>query len=305
MNNPKVSVCMITYGHEKFIREAIEGVLMQECDFQVELVIANDCSPDKSDAIIQDILRNHPRASWISYIKHEKNIGMMPNFIFALKQCEGEYIALCEGDDYWTDPLKLQKQVDFLEENPDCIIHSGNAMILSDDANTNGKEIYTFDNDETLMLDDFLSINHLLTCTVMFKNIKFQFPGVFSELTFGDWFLYVILMKYSGLKAYKSKRLFSVYRKHCGGVMYSLNARDKYDKHIFQVKTIHKYLDNKSFAPKDLANLNNYFAGKFRAEIKSHLYFDAIKTFKSNFCYSNFRINFRKYLSVLKEEFKV
>ena len=106
----KVSVVMITYGHEKFIREAIEGVLMQECDFEVELILANDCSPDQTDSVIQDIIKNHPKGCWIKYIRQENNIGMMPNFIFALKQCKGKYIALCEGDDYWTDPLKLQKQ---------------------------------------------------------------------------------------------------------------------------------------------------------------------------------------------------
>ena len=78
----KVSVCMITYGQEKYIREAIEGVLMQECDFEVELILSNDCSPDRTDEIIQDIIKNHPKGCWIKYFKHESNIGMMPNFIF-------------------------------------------------------------------------------------------------------------------------------------------------------------------------------------------------------------------------------
>jgi glucosyltransferase len=114
---PIVSVCMITYGHEDYIREAIEGVLMQECDFEIELIVANDCSPDKSDTVIQHILENHSKGSVIKYIKHASNIGMMPNFIFAIQQCQGKYIALCEGDDYWTDPLKLQKQFNILEKN--------------------------------------------------------------------------------------------------------------------------------------------------------------------------------------------
>ncbi len=108
---------MITYSHEKFIEQAINGVLMQECNFEVELIIANDCSPDKTDEVIQKVIDNHHKPSWIRYIKHDKNLGMMSNFIFAMQQCKGKYIALCEGDDYWTDPLKLQKQVDFLEGN--------------------------------------------------------------------------------------------------------------------------------------------------------------------------------------------
>ncbi len=114
---PKVSVCMITYGHEKFIEEAINGVLMQKADFDIELLISNDASPDKTDEIIKSIIQNHPRGSWIKYIKHESNIGMMLNFQFALEATTGQYIALCDGDDYWTDPLKIQKQVEFLEVN--------------------------------------------------------------------------------------------------------------------------------------------------------------------------------------------
>lgn len=116
---PLVSVVMITYGHESFIEEAINGVLMQECNFEIELIIANDCSPDKTDEVIQHILKTHPRASRINYIKHEKNIGMMPNFIYAMQKAKGKYIALCEGDDYWTDSYKLQKQFNILENNPE------------------------------------------------------------------------------------------------------------------------------------------------------------------------------------------
>ncbi|MEO4006306.1 glycosyltransferase [Flavobacterium sp. CAU 1735] len=114
----KVSVCMITYGHEKFIRQAIEGVLMQECDFDYELVIANDCSPDTTDEIVKDIIKTHPKAHKIHYFPHSKNLGMMPNFLFAMAQCKGEYVAMCEGDDYWITKDKLQKQVGILEANP-------------------------------------------------------------------------------------------------------------------------------------------------------------------------------------------
>jgi len=108
---------MITYNHEKYIREAIEGVLMQECDFQVELIVANDCSPDSTEAIIEDILKNHPSSSWIKYIKRSENIGIMPNFLDLLQQCKGDFVAMCEGDDYWVSKDKLQKQVAILELN--------------------------------------------------------------------------------------------------------------------------------------------------------------------------------------------
>lgn len=115
--NQLVSVCMITYGHEDYISQAINGVLMQECDFEIELIIANDCSPDKTDSIITEILENHPKSSCIKYKRQEKNIGMMPNFLYAIAQCSGKYVAMCEGDDYWITKDKLQQQVSILEIN--------------------------------------------------------------------------------------------------------------------------------------------------------------------------------------------
>ena len=110
---------MITYGHEKYIEEAINGVLMQECRFPIELIISNDCSPDNTNNIINNIIKNHPKSDIIRYINHEKNIGMMPNFISALRNVNSKYVAICEGDDYWIDRFKLQKQVDFMEKNLD------------------------------------------------------------------------------------------------------------------------------------------------------------------------------------------
>jgi glycosyltransferase involved in cell wall biosynthesis len=114
-NKPMVSVSMITYKHEAYIKQAIEGVLMQETDFDVDLIIADDCSPDKTSAVVNEIIKTHPNGFRIKYFRHDTNIGMQANGQFATEKCVGKYLAVCEGDDYWTDPLKLQKQVDFLE----------------------------------------------------------------------------------------------------------------------------------------------------------------------------------------------
>ena len=114
---PMVSVVMITYGHEDYIAEAIEGVLRQVVDFPVELIIADDCSADNTESIVQGFIQNHPNGHWINYTKHEKNKGMIPNFLWALEKAEGEFVALCDGDDYWTSSNKLQIQVNFLVKN--------------------------------------------------------------------------------------------------------------------------------------------------------------------------------------------
>jgi glycosyltransferase involved in cell wall biosynthesis len=118
-DEPLVSVSMITFRHENYIKDAIIGVLLQETTFPIEAVISNDNSPDATDAIINDIIRNNPRAGLIRYIQHRQNLGIMANALHNLERCRGKYIAFCEGDDCWTDPYKLQKQVDELQRNPD------------------------------------------------------------------------------------------------------------------------------------------------------------------------------------------
>lgn len=128
MSKVLVSVTMITYNHADFIKEAIEGVLMQECNFDFELIISNDNSPDNTNDIINEIIKNHPNASKIKYYNHQKNLGILPNFLYTFEVSAGEYIAICEGDDYWIDKHKLQKQVDFLRQNPTVVFTFHNAQ---------------------------------------------------------------------------------------------------------------------------------------------------------------------------------
>ncbi len=114
----KISVWMITYNHEHFIREAILGVLSQQCSYDIELVITDDCSTDNTEAVVKS-LQSHPRGGIIKYIRQPINKGILCNAILNLENCNGDYIAMCEGDDYWIDPLKLQKQFNILENNPE------------------------------------------------------------------------------------------------------------------------------------------------------------------------------------------
>lgn len=120
LENIMVSVVMPTYNHEKYIRQAIEGVLMQETDFIFELIIVEDYSTDDTKKIALEYADKHPKI--INVLDSEKNLGITDNYLRAMGVITGKYIALCEGDDYWIDPLKLQKQVDFMESNPDCIL---------------------------------------------------------------------------------------------------------------------------------------------------------------------------------------
>lgn len=221
---PKVSVCMITYGHERYIRQAVEGILMQQCDFEVEFIVANDSSPDTTDKVIKDIIESHPQGSWIKYIQHDKNLGMMPNFIFAMEQCKGEYIALCEGDDYWIDPLKLQKQVDFLEANPDYAICFHNVNVLQDEIIK--EDTITIKVPETTTINDLAKGNYIHTCSVVYRNNLFpELPKYFKESPVGDYFLHLLNARYGAIKCLDE--VMGVYRVHGTSVWSSKTQKEQ------------------------------------------------------------------------------
>jgi len=229
---------MITYGHEEFIREAIEGVLMQQGDFDLELIISNDCSPDKTDEVIQDIL-NHHHASKIIYIRHDTNIGMMPNFIFALEQCKGKYIALCEGDDYWTDPCKLQKQIDFLEANQEYVACFHNADVVENGTKMNDycyiQEDCKIDAKEIIMKGGGI----FPTASLVYKNVV-ELPDFVVSTKAGDTALAFTLLK-AGDFYYMNQKMCN-YRKHSGG-SYTSIQQDK-SKKLLDIKSNLVLLNN-------------------------------------------------------------
>lgn len=115
MDDPLVSIITITYNHESFIEKTIQGVISQIVDFRIEYIIAEDCSTDNTRSICQQYANKHH--DLIRLITSETNLGAVENELRAMNEAKSKYIAICEGDDYWTDPYKLQKQIDFLENN--------------------------------------------------------------------------------------------------------------------------------------------------------------------------------------------
>ncbi|MCW3170513.1 glycosyltransferase [Chryseobacterium sp. 09-1422] len=175
MNKIKVSVVMITYAHEKFIEQAINGILLQKCNFNVEILIANDHSPDQTDDKIQGLLKNiFPDNISINYILREKNWGMLPNFFDTLSKASGDYIALCEGDDYWIDSLKLQKQVDFLEKNTEIGLVATDFNILYEATNKIEKSLFKNKPDRFPIYTNFeqflLAAGYMAPCTWLLRR---------------------------------------------------------------------------------------------------------------------------------------
>ncbi len=111
----KVSVLMPTYMHEKYISQAIESFLTQKCSYTCELLINDDCSKDKTAEIAAEYANKYPEK--VKFFAQKENKGLLENYKFLLSKASGEYIAILESDDYWTDPKKLEKQISFLENN--------------------------------------------------------------------------------------------------------------------------------------------------------------------------------------------
>lgn len=221
---PMVSVWMITYNHDKYIAEAIEGVLKQQTQFKFELIIGEDGSTDGTARIVKEYTKKYPDIIKARF--NNPNIGMMPNMIKTLKECSGKYIALCEGDDYWTDPLKLQKQVEFLESNPDYVVCYHDAKIVDQFGNTvaDSKLPEKFRGDFTP--EELMKGAWALTLSILFRNVVAEYPDEMFKVVNGDTFLTVLLGSY-GKGKYLDQIQPAVYREHQGGVWSSLNEDSK------------------------------------------------------------------------------
>lgn len=271
LENLMVSVDMITYGHENYIRQAIEGVLMQETNFEFDLIIADDCSPDNTQEIVKGIIKNHPKGYRIKYFRHKKNLGMQPNGLFAYEQCQGKYVAICEGDDYWTDPLKLQKQIDFLEANPDYTFSMGKVDMLIDETGEilKRKEFVNPSNNDTYSLKDYLKNPFSQTSSFVFRNCNEPFPVWFKKVHAGDQSLVVIKTGVNGKIKYHSD-LFSIYRLNSNSVTFS-STYDVYEKFKETLKYWQSFLGNDyDFVLKVLGFKNNQYI-KF-SQSKSRIY---------------------------------
>lgn len=217
IHKPVVSICCITYNHEAYIEDALEGFLIQKTDFPFEILIHDDASTDACGEIIRSYTSKYP--SIIKPIIQKNNqyrfIQQM-NPVFNFPRAKGLYIALCEGDDYWTDKTKLQKQVNFLEANPSYVITYTDCIVLNEKDNTKKKSRVEVRDLSQLELETGLSVNTLTAC---FRNVfkTRPWPRYLNGSPYGDLAIWSILGEFGGGK-YLDDILPSVYRVHVGGV---------------------------------------------------------------------------------------
>lgn len=204
----KVSICCITYNQEKYLEAAIESFLLQKANFDIEIIIGNDASTDNTADIIRMYQEKYPNT--IKNIEHKENVGANSNILSVLSVASGEWIAFCEGDDYWIDDYKLQKQVDAIKiyKDVDFCVHKSYIEI-----NGNRREHFDYGSESKLIfLDDVLSITGQFapTSSYFFRStLKDKFPSWFNEAPVGDLFMEIYGMQHCGLYM---PDIMSVYR---------------------------------------------------------------------------------------------
>lgn len=212
-----VSVCCMTYNHKNYIRQCLDGFVMQQTDFQFEILVHDDASTDGTDLIVKEYEQRYPhlfRNVYQTENQFEKQ-NTLVNILF--KMARGKYIALCEGDDYWTDPLKLQKQVDFLEQNPDCTGIHTKVMYVDKYNNIQGYSDRVKPEFEEIDFEALIQGNIIHTCSFVFRKDTLFYDGKFLwELTpsFHDIYLFLGVSLKGKIKYLDE--VTSVYRKNVG-----------------------------------------------------------------------------------------
>jgi glycosyltransferase involved in cell wall biosynthesis len=204
---------MITYNHENYISEAIESVLKQQTDFKIEIVIGEDCSTDQTRYVISKIANSNPGK--IKPLFRSKNLGIIANFQNTINNCTGKYIAICEGDDYWTDPLKLQKQVDFLETNPDFSGCAHQTNKIFDDKRKTAC-LFKENTKDIIGIYDLLETRLFHTASFIYRAQITKDNSLPTNITAGDRALFLLVASKGKIKYFDD--VMGIYRKHSGGI---------------------------------------------------------------------------------------
>ncbi|RIJ42777.1 glycosyltransferase [Pontibacter oryzae] len=282
MNRIKqVSVCIITYNHKNFIAQAIEGALNQVTNGSIEIIIGDDCSTDGTSDICLYYADKYKDK--IKYYRSPTNIGMVGNWIDTIKKCEGKYIALCEGDDYWIDKYKLQKQVQFLNEHNDYVIAFHDCRIVDEYNKIVKEERLGQKCKKILSSENIISGQLIPTNTVLFRNgLIEEYPDTIKDVPNVDIFIFALLGQYGKAK-FVEGIAHSAYRVHSGGVWSLQNEKYKqlqilktYEKLLLVIDQKYKNLiKTKIFARKVFLSKNEKdVVSIIKSYIKSYRYFN-------------------------------
>lgn len=220
--DPLVSICCITYNHEDYIHDAIEGFLMQKTDFPFEIIMHDDASTDGTADIIREYERKYPDIIKPIYqTENQYSNGEHP-ILFTFKAARGKFIAICEGDDYWIDPRKLQKQITEMEKHPDCYISFHPAIIRWDDESNENKILALHSEKITIFpVEEVISWRGMFmpTASIIINSVVIpqivSFFDIAKEAPVGDFYIQVLCAENGG--ALYLSDIMSIYRSRARG----------------------------------------------------------------------------------------
>ena len=239
-DNLIVSICCLTYNHEPYIRQCLDGFMMQKTDFHFEILIHDDASTDRTADIIREYEAKHPnivKPIYQTENQHSKGIGVTRAYQFP--RAKGKYIAICEGDDYWTDPCKLQKQVDFLETHSDFEVCTHDTLIKNERYKQLDGMLFSKFCDNIFLkipqkvytIEDTLTGNIFHISSIVFRNVSLQYPKWMNRFSAGDMVLFMLLAQQG--KIYFVNDVMSVYRSNVKSIT---NTRPEYASQIAFIK---------------------------------------------------------------------
>ncbi|PIW04170.1 MAG: glycosyl transferase family 2 [Cytophagales bacterium CG17_big_fil_post_rev_8_21_14_2_50_40_13] len=275
IDKPVVSICCITYNHEPYIEDALEGFLIQETDFPFEILIHDDASTDRTADIIREYEAKYPRLIKPIYqIENQYSKGRrgFMNDLFSISK--GKYIATCEGDDYWKDRQKLNIQVLFLDKNKSFVASGHDSDIIDENGllKSSSRLKNNFKKDVSALKMRYGAMPFYLNCLVFRNVLEYKHIDEIKEITNGDVFLSSRLGKFGGYH-YHKEICNSVYRFHEGGVwsMISLNKQASLGMQSF-------FWISKYYSRKEENNLSEAFAIKAAQVIISESGYISLKS---------------------------
>lgn len=236
-----VSICVITYNHEKYISQALEGFFKQRVDFEYEILINDDCSTDKTQEIITEYQSRYPNIikpifqKANKYSQGERAINCRYNY----PRAKGKYIAICDGDDFWDDPLKLQSQVDFLEKNENYVLTFQNTLEIDEDGKIEDYAILNKYRKDRSSLELKQGV-YVFTSTICFRNNIKEYPDEIFEVVNEDTFITSLLGQFGGAK-YLDHLKPSYYRIQSQGVWSTLTGDERLKHRLNTYKNLKEY----------------------------------------------------------------